>query len=105
MGEVSGGTAQTAFIELVGPKGMLYPGLSDLFEAVGVIRPATHSIEIVRNDRMVRTWQHKKINWQYVVSICSVAGSPICSDVRDGSGGRGAVYPIVVGGHGRPGQI
>src|SRR5436190_6977271 len=62
MGEVSRGAAKPAFIELVGPKGMLYPGLSNLFEAVGVARSPTHSIEIMRNDRMVCTWQHEKVH-------------------------------------------
>src|SRR5436190_1841152 len=28
--------------------------------------------------------------------MCSVTGSPICSAVRDGSSGRGAVYPYFI---------
>src|SRR5436190_16853979 len=62
MGEVSWGAAKPTSIELVGPKGVLYPGLSNLFEAVGVAPSPTHPIKIMRNDRMVCTWQHEKVH-------------------------------------------
>ena len=68
MSEVSGDTAKAAVIELVCPESMLHPGLANLLEVVVVARSAAHPIEIVRNDRMVRIWELKKIH-RHVSSI------------------------------------
>ena len=40
---------------------MFEPGLADLFEAVVVIGPAAHPIEILRNNRMIGLRQRKPV--------------------------------------------
>ena len=47
---------------LVRSERMLHPGLADLLKAVIVARSAAHSIEIMRNKRMVCRGQRKKIH-------------------------------------------
>src|SRR6476646_5862917 len=62
MSEVAGDTTKAALIELVCPESVFNPRLTDLFKALVVIRSPTHSIQIVRNDRMIGAWKHEKID-------------------------------------------
>ncbi len=57
-----GSAAKTAVVELIGPKRVLHPGRTDLFEAIVIVRPAAHSIEILRNDGMVCVRQLIKVH-------------------------------------------
>ena len=41
---------------------MLTPGLSDLLEPLSIVTPATHSINVLRNKRMVAVRQGKPIH-------------------------------------------
>src|SRR4026209_1333759 len=43
-------------------KGVLTPGLAELFAALSGISAATHSVKILRNKRMVIAWQCKPIH-------------------------------------------
>ncbi len=48
------GTAKTAVVGWFCAVGMLDPGLANLLKAIGIVRSAAHSIEILRNRRMIR---------------------------------------------------
>src|SRR2546428_11488059 len=52
---------------------MLTPRLADLLELLSVVSAATHSVEILWNERMVVAWQGKPIhvNRPFVACICS----------------------------------
>src|SRR6266446_4776442 len=52
---------KAASVVFQGKKCVFQPGLADLLEAIIVISSATHSIEILRNDRVVYLWQLKPI--------------------------------------------
>ena len=54
-------------------KGMFHPRLTDLFEALGVIGSAAHSIEILRNDGVISLRQRKPIHRlvAVVARVCS----------------------------------
>ena len=57
----SGGAAKAASVVLQSGERVLQPGLANLLKAIVVARSAAHSIEILRNDRMVGIWQRKPI--------------------------------------------
>ena len=69
--EVRGFTAKAAVVELIRPERMLDPGLANLLKALVVTRSAAHSIEVVRDDRMIGRWQRKKIHDH----VAGIAGS------------------------------
>jgi hypothetical protein len=58
---------------------MLYPGLANLLKAIIVARSAAHSIEILRNDRMVWIWQ--LIKMQGLVSVVAAGRSDCQADL------------------------
>jgi hypothetical protein len=62
VGEVRWSAAKVADVQLVCSEGMLYPGLADLLEALVISRPATHSIKVVWNNRVIGVRQCKKIH-------------------------------------------
>src|ERR1041385_3956828 len=55
------GSTGTAHTPLQGRKCVLHPGLADLFEPLIIGRTTAHSIEILRDNRMVGIWQPKPI--------------------------------------------
>src|ERR1700682_372556 len=57
----TGVATKAASVVFQSQEGMLQPRLSDLFKAIVVARSAAHAIEILRNDRMISTWQLKPI--------------------------------------------
>jgi hypothetical protein len=60
--EVATSLTDKAYVGLVCSEGMLDPGLPNLFKALAVVRSSAHSIEIVRNDRVIGLWHRKKIH-------------------------------------------
>src|ERR1700730_3244818 len=57
----TGVAAKAASVVFQSEERMLQPRLSDLLKAIVVGRSAAHSIEILRNDRMIGLWQLKPI--------------------------------------------
>ncbi|PYJ14574.1 MAG: hypothetical protein DME94_08915 [Verrucomicrobia bacterium] len=53
-GTAAGVTTKAAGVVFQCQKGVLAPGLSDLFEALVVVRAAAHPIQVLRNERMIR---------------------------------------------------
>jgi hypothetical protein len=54
--------AKVATIGLFRSVGMFYPRLADLLEAIVIGRSTAHSVEILGDDGMTRTWHRKKIH-------------------------------------------
>src|SRR6266850_643204 len=48
-------------------EGMFHPRLPDLFKALVISRAAAHTIEILRNERMIGLRQREPINWRVAV--------------------------------------
>lgn len=68
---ITGIAAKVALVEFACAERVFHPGLTNLFDPLGVICATTHSIKILRNDRMIRVWQCVKIDRHVAV----VAGS------------------------------
>ena len=63
----SGRAAKAASVVLQSKELMRHPGLANLFKAIVVSRSAAHAIKILRYDRMVGIWHHKKIQFRVAV--------------------------------------
>ena len=61
-GAITGVAAKIALVEFVCGEGVFHPGLTNLFEAFAVIGATAHSIEILRNDRVISIWQCEPID-------------------------------------------
>jgi hypothetical protein len=46
---------------------MLSPRLPDLFEPIVIVRPAAHSVQILRDERVIGVRQLKPIEWLVTV--------------------------------------
>ena len=59
---------------------MFHPRLADLFEALGVICSAAHTIEILRNDRVIGLRQLKPIDRliTVVTGVCPYGQTNLC---------------------------
>src|SRR5205823_12209248 len=54
--------SKIALVEFVCGEGVFHPRLTNLFEAFAVIGATAHSIEILRNDRVISIWQCEPID-------------------------------------------
>src|SRR5207247_11286910 len=46
---------------------MFHPGFADLFEAIIIVRPTAHPIEVHRDNRMIGVWYGEKVHWLIAV--------------------------------------
>ena len=46
---------------------MFHPGFADLFEAIIIVRPTAHPIEVFADNRMICVWYGEKVNWLIAV--------------------------------------
>ena len=67
---------------------MLHPGFADLFEAIIIVRPTAHPIEVHRDDRMIGVWYGEKVHWLIAVVARSRANAEADVSVAAGNGRR-----------------
>ena len=59
--------AEITFVKLVCAERMLHPGLADLFEAIIIVSPTAHPIEVLRDNRMIGVWYGEEVHWLIAV--------------------------------------
>lgn len=57
-----GGAAIVTIVKLICGEGVLHPGLADLFEAIIIVSPTAHPIEVLRDNRMIGVGYGKKVH-------------------------------------------
>ena len=74
----TGVAAKAAGVVLQCQEGVFPPGLADLFEAIIVIRPGAHSIQVLRNERVIGVLQCEPV--QRLVAVVTGSRSHTQSD-------------------------
>src|SRR5262245_52942958 len=61
-------------------EGMFHPRLTNLFEALLIILAPAHSIKVLWDDRVIRIWQLKPVDWlvAIVAGVCSDGQADLC---------------------------
>src|SRR5262249_12319429 len=62
-----GYAAEITFVILVCAERVFHPGFSDLFEAIIIVSPTAHPIEVHRDNRMIGEWYGEKVHWLIAV--------------------------------------
>jgi hypothetical protein len=78
-------TAEAAVVFRSRRKGMLKPGLADLFKPLRVVSSSGHSVQILRNDRVIVAWQCKPIHIHLpvVARLCSYCQANLSAGVPE----------------------
>ena len=70
-----GYAAEVTFVILVCAERVLHPGFPDLFEAIIIVRPTAHSIQVFADNRMIGVWYGEKVHWLIAVVARSRANA------------------------------
>ena len=83
-----GYATEITFVILVCAERMFHPGFADLFEAIIIVRPTAHPIEVHRDNRMIGVWYGEKVHWLIAVVARSRADAEADLSVASGNGRR-----------------